>query len=198
MNQLSKFKMQLDSLHEALMGIMAVYYFLVPNNEYEKTDPHFILTTNEAIKLVIGRIITLINDKKDRKFNTISFKILIDDIISNIGQLDDMESKLDCFKELLKIIENIDDKYKTFRDKVAFHIELGEQNKLKGYKDYSLSNNEITKLLETAIYLYDRLFFLLADSGTDHMKEDLEALSCRVWEAYEKLGIVRRNNLNPE
>lgn len=198
MNQLSKFKIQLDSLHEALMGIMAVYYFLVPNNEYEKTDPHFILTTNEAIKLVTGRIITLINDKKARKFSTISFKILIEDIISNISQLDDMDNKLDCFKDLLKIIDTIDDKYKMFRDKVAFHIELGDHNKLKGYKDYSISNNGITKLLDTAIYLYDRLFFLLADSGTDHMKEDLEKLSSRVWEAYEKLGIVRRNNLTPE
>lgn len=194
MNQLSKFKIQLDSLHEALMGIMAVYYFLVPSTEYDKTDPNFILATNEATKLVIGRIITLINDKKDRRFSTISFKILIDDIISNISQLDDMEDKLDCFKDLLKSIDTIDDKYKTFRDKVAFHMEMGDHNKLKGYKDYSIANNDITKLLDTAIYLYDRLFFLLADSGTDHMKEDLEKLSYRIWEAYEKLGIVKKNN----
>lgn len=181
---------KLESLRQVFLGLKLLHSCTVPSNRYKIENELFHHLNHETVKLILGRLIILLSDKKNAQHNTVSFIILIDEILKN--------EELECDKEKLKglrteIDEAVNSKnLKTYRDKLFAHIDLNPDNSLRNIGEFCVSNKHITDLLDLSQRSYDTLFLELHNASTDHMKNEIEQISIKLWKTYETAGLVTR------
>ncbi len=193
-SNIDMYKTRINSLHEVFLGIKMLHACTLPLDSFYIIDRHFQFLNIETATLIIGKLYILLADNykgKNNYHNTISFKILLD------SMLRDSSFSLPCKKEIMKSllhkIDEIDKKYRTFRDKTYAHIDLNKNNQLLQLNHLKVSPKDITNLLEVAENTYDVLFCLLMEgASSDHMRGDIEKLSTKLWEAYGKVGLVKK------
>ncbi|TNF69700.1 MAG: hypothetical protein EP298_02240 [Gammaproteobacteria bacterium] len=190
MSNYKVYRKQLEGLRQQYLAIKIIYNTSVPADEYIITNEYFDFMNTEIIKLVIGRVFILISDSKYKNYNTISYKILIETLISD-QNLNDNKTEL---QKLLDKVNAIDKKFKSFRDKSFAHIELNSNNNLTKVDEYGICTQEITSLLALAEEIYNTLFFILGESSTNHMHESIEALSNIAWDAFEQANLVKKDS----
>lgn len=183
--KLDAFKVKLNEIHHVFLGIKTIHACLFSQNDYDIKSKIFSYFRKESIMLLIGRLITILSDKK-KQYETVSLKILIEEA------LEIFEASLhNDLKKMLRKIDQIDDKFRTFRDKCVAHIELKKNHKMYGFNDFIIKPKEITELVEMAETIYDKLFLFAKDAGSDHMNHDIEKLSSILWDSYKKAGLVK-------
>ena len=188
--QIKIYKAKLESLRQVFIGLRMQFYCTNPEKKFKICDNYFGYLNLETIKLTLGRLYILLADdfkSKNNKHNTISFKILIQDILDNLPNCPNKN-----LKKLLSCINDIDEKYKCFRDKVYAHIDLDSNGKLKDISEFSISPNDINSLIILAEDIYNELFLLLSNSSSDHMQYHIQSLSHKLWDAYEQAGLVKK------
>jgi|GEM_PF-6351912 len=177
---------KLESLRQVFIGVKLLCDCTVPNDDFYFENPYFKVLNTETLKLIVGRIYIFLSDKKTKNYNTMSFKILINEILEKKNN--------EILNNLLSEINKVDKKYKEFRNKVFAHIELKENNSLKGFEEYRISYKEITSLLDLVQRIYNELFLSLDNASCDHMKGEIENLSEKLWGCYEQVGLVKKSD----
>ncbi|MCF6808191.1 hypothetical protein L3V79_07550 [Thiotrichales bacterium 19S9-12] len=181
---------QLEALRIEYLGIKMIYNTLMPKDEYTIINNYFNYMHIEVIKLVIGRIFILISDDQYRDYNTISYKILTNSLIKDQNIQND-KNKLE---EILKKINAIDKKFKTFRDKSFAHIELDRNSdNIRKIDSYNICSNEVTSLLLLAEEIYNDLFLILSNASSDHMDDSINTFSQVIWNAFEQANLVKKS-----
>lgn len=183
-------KIRLESLRQVLVGLKMLYCCTIPNDEFEICDIYFNFLNIETKKLLLGKLYVLLADNfqdKKNKYKTISFKILIEDVLKNAANVGNKNLKI-----LLQRIDDIDGKYKSFRDKMYAHIDLADDWVLKKTEEFNISNKDINDLISLSQEAYDALFLLLDNASSDHMKDPIDSLSCKLWKSYTESGLVRK------
>jgi hypothetical protein len=196
---MSKFKEhleKLESLRQIYMGVKTICNCIALPSSYEVKNREFRYLNVELVKLVLGKIIVLLSDRKPDgcEYNQVSFKILLEDILKDKSLINDVEAgeieKLE--DQQAKIEALVDEKYKNFRDKCYAHIELDEHNDLRKINTYRITENDIKSLLSLAEQTYDAILYVLDNKATsDHMKKDIERLSSNLLECYQKAGLLK-------
>lgn len=181
----------LESLKQVFFSLRMLYACTIPKSEFEIRNQCFHFLNIETIKLLLGRLyILLADDCQNKKYNTMSFKCLIQYILEHISNEDnDIEKEL---KALQDEIKSLDTKFKVFRDKTYAHIELNDQFQLRRIEDAKISYNDITALLNLSEKAYNKIFLALQDSSSDHMEYQIEKLSSKLWECYAEAGLARK------
>ena len=194
--QIQAYQTKLYSLYQVFLGLKMMACCARPSEEFEVRSDHFSILKMETKKLILGRLYILLKDnfQSKNKHNTISFKILIKDVLKNL--LNYPDEKLKKLKKLLQRIDDIDDKYKRFRDKMYAHIDLDDNGKLKKIEEFHLCEKDITDLISLAQEAYDELSFLLNNPPSDHAEDLINSLSCKLWDAYAQAGLVRKIRKN--
>ena len=73
---------KLESLRQVFVGLKMLYACTIPDNDFEIHDEYFGLLNTETRKMIIGKVVILLSDEyKSKKYNIISFKILLNSII---------------------------------------------------------------------------------------------------------------------
>ncbi len=183
----NSFTKQLNSLFEVYLAIKIQYECSNPKNEYSFKDPYFLYLQLETTKVILGRLIILLMDKKDPRYKTISFTLLINDVLSSSITLQNTQRT-----SLAQILSEISEKksiFADFRDKHFAHIELEDDDSLK---TFSFTYKDVNDLLELAKKSYDTLFLILTNNSSDHMQRQIDSLSSKLWKLYVDEGLVEK------
>jgi hypothetical protein len=195
MSEFEKYKDKLESLRQVYIGVKTIYDCIVFPLSYEVKNREFSYLNVELVKLVLGKIIVLLSDRKHdgRKYNQVSFKILLEDILNDKSVINCVEAgEIKKLKDQQARIEAlVDEKYKNFRDKCYAHIELDEHNNLRKINTYGITENDIKSLLSLAEQTYDSIFYALYAATSDHMRKSIEKLSSKLLECYQKAGLLK-------
>jgi len=183
-------KIKLESMRQVLVGLKMLYSCTIPDSEFEIKDAYFNFLNLETKKLLLGKLYILLADNfsgNKNKYNTISFKILIGSMLESHAK-----EGTDELSNILNRIEAIDEKYKKYRDKMYAHIDLSNNGTLKKTEEFNISNRDIGDLIQLSEDAYNALLLFLDNASSDHMKDPIDTLSCKLWKAYEDLGLVKK------
>lgn len=179
---------KLEALRKVYLGIKTAYCCTFSKEDFEIIgNSIFQQYLTEIIKYVVGRAYVLLADGKRAKYNTVSFKILIDEVLNNTA-----DPKTKQLVETRAQISKYEKRHKKYRDKYFAHIELDNENKLPQLSSFDLTYYEISELIELLELSYDELNLRLQDSTSDHSKTGIESISKRIWEAYEHVRLVKK------
>jgi len=189
--KLQQHKNELESLHQVFLGIKLLYECVMPKGGYILKDRYFNFFIIEMKKVLYGKLIILLSDNKYKKYNTSSYKILIQKIMENKKLIGDKEKrKMECY---LKGLNKVEGDYKEFRDKYFAHMELDEEFKLLDIERLKISNHKITKLMKKVERIHNRLSLVIYKGSSDHLAGDIGRLSQKIWSAYEQVGLVEKD-----
>lgn len=172
-------------------------------------DPYLSFAHFETTMLLLGRIWILLADEyggQDRnRHNTISYKVLLKEIIDGKSLSAKRCRGKGCVskKDLSGVLKQIeilsqektdegDLKYNYFRNKMNAHIDLNDDGTRKKINQLNISQGDLTTLFILSEKAYDTLFLYLDCASSDHMEGYINTLKERIWNSFEKAGLIKK------
>ena len=181
---------KLDSLHKGVTRLKNLLLYCVPADEYKMKSNLFESATLEAKTLIIGKLYVLLTDDKFRKHNSVSFRILIEELMRNPNLSDTQRETL---KGYFQIIKKVNRNYRTFRNRFFAHVELNADGSLPSMSGFGFSDHSIRELFALAEDLYQGLRTFLGHAAPMPVEPDHEAeLRAKVFACYAEAGLIQK------